>query len=88
MKKQHLKELKKIGMSKSPVFNIGKNDLSNEQIISINQYLDKHELVKIKMLQSSRDNKSTIIDTVVKNTNSILIDSIGGVFVIYRKKED
>lgn len=88
MNKKFKSELKSKSMSMQAVMQIGKNSLSDDQIISIRQYLKKHELMKIKLLSTAIQNKQEIQDQILQTTNSLLINSIGGVIVVYKKKED
>ena len=88
MNKKFKSELKSKSMSMQAVMQIGKNSLSDDQIISIRQYLKKHELMKIKLLSTAIQNKQEIQEQILQTTNSLLINSIGGVIVVYKKKED
>jgi Predicted RNA-binding protein containing KH domain, possibly ribosomal protein len=49
--------------------------------------LAHHELLKIKLAAAERDDRKAIIDHVVQQTGSQLVQSIGKVFVIFRPKE-
>ena len=71
----------------NPVLRIGKSGLSESMIGEINKNLIKRKLIKIKLLKSSfaKKEREELINSVVLQTNSELIDSVGNVFVIYRK---
>lgn len=88
MDKKLKSKLKKTSMSLQAIMQIGKNSLTREHIISINQYLEKHELMKIKLLASATEDKAEITKNILTSTNSLLINSIGGVIVIYRRNEE
>ena len=70
-----------------PVLRIGKSGFSENFMVELNKILNKRKLVKIKLLKSSfgKKEKEELINSVVAQTNSELIDSVGNVFVVYRK---
>jgi RNA-binding protein len=67
---------------------IGKNGITDTLIEQIINQLGAKELVKVKALRSAVENQSMkeIVEKVVLKTGSILIDSIGFTFVVYKKK--
>jgi RNA-binding protein len=48
----------------------------------------KHELIKIKLRVSEREEKLKIIEKIIEISKAELIQVIGGVVVIYRPFED
>ena len=70
-----------------PVLRMGKGGFSQNFMDELNKILNKRKLVKIKLLKSSfgKKEKEEMINSVVVQTNSELIESVGNVFVIYRK---
>ena len=66
---------------------IGKMELNESVIKSVNENLESHELIKIKFNQH-KDLKTQIINTTNKRTNSESIGMIGNVAIIFRQNID
>jgi len=66
---------------------IGKNGITDSQISEIKKFLENKKLVKIKLLSSfaSGKNKKQIALDLQKQTDSELIEQIGGTIVLYKK---
>ena len=62
--------------------NIGKNGINQSSIKAINQLLDSHELIKIKI---SKGNKKELGQLIETKTNSFIVGSIGSILIIYKK---
>lgn len=67
-------------------FNIGKEVLTKNSLIMLDNALTKHELIKISFLKSSLQNadKKQIILDILSNLNSKLVQEIGNTIIIYR----
>jgi len=82
----NLKELKSKAKLLQPIVRIGKNGMDDNLITEIKKHLKKRKLIKIKMLKSFRDEKTKdVAKDVAEKTGSELIDSVGFVFVLYKK---
>ena len=80
-------EIKAKAKSLEPVVRIGKNGMNDSVIQEIEKLLKKRKLIKIKMLNNCPpEERDNIIERSVSETNSILIDKLGNVFVLYREK--
>jgi RNA-binding protein len=88
MDKAILKELKKRANDLKPEFNLGKNGISDSFVNSVSNYLDVHEIVKIKVLiATNKDDVEKYSTQVEEKTNSTVLDKKGFTFTVYRKKE-
>lgn len=87
MDKQTLKELKKRANELKPMFNLGKNGLSDTFYETVDRYLAAHEIVKIKV-QIAEDKSSVdfFADEVAKEVDAIVLDKKGFTFVLYRER--
>ncbi len=83
--KQYLKGL---AHSLKPVVQLGSNGLTEGVIAEIDNALNHHELIKVKIPSDDRDEKSIIMDAIVGETNSIKVQNIGHVLVIYRQSDE
>lgn len=82
------KKLRSKAHSLKPVVLIGQAGLTEAVLAEIELALDNHELIKIKIRSSDRTARKTIGDKICSSTNSELIQTIGQITVIYRKKPE
>jgi RNA-binding protein len=77
--------LRKLGHSLSPVVYIGKEGLSETVVAAIDEALDFHELLKIKIVNTDKISKHEAADQVPEVTRSQLVQLIGKTLLIYRR---
>lgn len=82
------KYLRSLAHDLKPFVMIGQHGLSESVIAEIESTMLKHELIKIKLRVSNRDEKQGIINKIIKFSAAELVQVIGGVIVIYRPFED
>ena len=82
------KELRKKAHALKPVVMIGQHGLSESVLAEMESTMLKHELIKIKLRMSDREEKLKIINKIIELSKAELIQVIGGVMVIYRPFED
>ena len=82
------KHLRSLAHDLKPFVMIGQHGLSESVIAEIESTMLKHELIKIKLRVSDRDEKQGIINKIIKFSEAELVQVIGGVIVIYRPFED
>ncbi|MDC1045976.1 ribosome assembly RNA-binding protein YhbY [Candidatus Pseudothioglobus singularis] len=82
------KYLRSLAHDLKPFVMIGQHGLSESVIAEIESTMLKHELIKIKLRVSDRDEKQGIINKIIKFSKAELVQVIGGVIVIYRPFED
>ena len=88
MDKKKIVELKKLSNELKPLFIIGKGNIKENLIISIQDYLNSHELVKIKVLTANnKDELKTIVNEVSSKLSAIVIDIRGYTFTLFKKME-
>ncbi len=73
-----------------PMVRIGKNGLTESVIEQVRRLLVKRELVKIKFLKSFIDNndRKKSAAELAKSLGAELIDQVGFVVVLYKRKTD
>ncbi len=77
-------ELKSLAQNLKPVLNIGKDNLNENALIEIENYLNKHELMKIKILQNSEEDPKELMNFICCKTNSEPVLVVGKILIIYR----
>jgi len=84
---EQLKQMKTKAHDLKPVIMIGQAGLTEAVSKEIELALDIHELIKIKV-RAEREDRKQIQQQICTETNAELIQSIGQVIVIYRKKPE
>ena len=69
--------LKGLAMTMEPIFQVGKNSVTTENVEAIRQALDKRELVKISVLQNCEDDAREIAEVIAERTRSQVVQVIG-----------
>lgn len=67
---------------------VGKSGVSPELSASVDETLEKRELVKISVLQNSEMDAKSAADTLGGRTRSQVVCVIGSKFVLYRQAKD
>ncbi len=82
------KQLKSQAHHLSPVVLMGTKGLTEAIIAECDQALTTHELIKIKIVSADKQEKLGIATTLCQATHAELIQTIGHVAVLYRKKPE
>jgi RNA-binding protein len=82
-------ELKKFLRAKAhtlkPVVLTGQHGLSAAVLQEVEVALDHHELIKVRLNASDREERKAMTETLCKSTGAELIQAIGHIVTIYRK---
>lgn len=79
--------LKGLANHLKPQINLGKGEIDDGVISSINNSLEAHELIKIKVLQNSNELCNDLASEITKKTKSELVDIIGRTIILYRESK-
>lgn len=82
------KYLRSLAHDLKPFVMIGQHGLSESVIAEIESTMLKHELIKIKLRVSDREEKQEVINKIIELSEAELVQVIGGVLVIYKPFED
>lgn len=80
--------LRSLANTLQPIFQVGKNGVELNALISINQALEARELVKISILKNCDAEMEAVILDVLSYTKAELVQKIGRTFVIYKKSKE
>lgn len=83
--KQYLKGL---AHPLKPVVMLGNHGLTEGVLAEIEQALDHHELIKVKIASEDRETKKLIADAIVRETRACPVQMIGKTLVLYRPSAD
>lgn len=79
------KFLRKLGHAISPVVYIGKEGLSDPVLGAIDEALQHHELIKVKLISTDRISKQEAAEQVPLKTGCHLVQLIGKTILVYRR---
>lgn len=85
MKPELKKFLKARAHSLKPVVLTGQAGVTPAVLNSINQALDYHELIKVRVNAMGRDERAELVAAIVRETGAELVQAIGHVITLYRK---
>lgn len=72
----------------NPVVMIGRDGLTENIIGELDRSLLKHELIKIKVLEGDRDQRTSLLEQICLSLNAAPVKLIGRVLIIYRINPD
>ena len=79
--------LKSLAQKEKATFQIGKEGLSENLLTDVLKYLNKHELIKISILQNSMVDKDEAIE-FFENADIEFVQFIGRVLVLYKQSDN
>ncbi len=79
--------LKGLANKLDPIFQIGKNGITENFIKQVDDALEKREIIKIKVLNNSLLDAKEVANEIAKKTNAEFVQSIGNKFVLYRESK-
>ena len=77
--------LRGLAQNLTPIFQIGKNGINDNQIEQISNALEARELIKINLLDSTPDDKHSIANELAEKTNSDVVQIIGKKITLYKR---
>lgn len=79
--------LRSLANSITPIFQVGKNGISDNLIKQIDDALEARELIKITVLETAPEDIKQLALELSESTNSIFIQSIGNKITLFRARE-
>ncbi|WP_227370422.1 ribosome assembly RNA-binding protein YhbY [Halomonas sp. M20] len=78
------KAMRSIGHHLHPVVTVAENGLTENVMAEIERALADHELIKIKLAQGEREMRQQLIDTITRQTQAEIVQTIGKMALFYR----
>ena len=69
------------------IFQVGKNGISDNLIMQVNDALEARELIKLNVLATSPEDIQEIANTLSEATNSVLVQTVGNKRTLYRARK-
>lgn len=85
---KQIKYLKKVAHDLKPIIQIGKDGLSNNSFVTINQALKAHELIKVSMLQTCPSPAEEILLDVCARCHCEFVFKIGRTLIFYKESKE
>ncbi|NOR52161.1 MAG: ribosome assembly RNA-binding protein YhbY [Gammaproteobacteria bacterium] len=82
--KTQVRHLRGLGHTLKPVVIIGGGGLSDGVIGELNQSLEHHELLKVRVNAEDREERDTLIEQMCKAVSCNLVQRIGHIALLYR----
>jgi RNA-binding protein len=79
------KILKQIAHSRKPIVLLGSAGLTDNILASLDEALQRHELVKVKIAAGDRTERDNIIQTLLENSKSELVQRVGNIATLFRR---
>lgn len=83
--KQYLKGL---AHSIKPIIQLGGNGLTEGVLAEIENALGHHELIKIKVPTDDREEKTLIMDAIIRETGAVKLQVIGHTLIMFKQSEE
>lgn len=80
-------QLRSMAHNLNALFQVGKDGVNENMIYDILKYLDKHELLKISILQNCSQTKKEIAD-IFEECEMQVVQIIGKTIVVYKKSDN
>lgn len=82
------KQLRTIGHKLNPIVTIAGNGLSDGVVNELNRALNDHELIKVKLAFTEREERKEAIEALSQFANVEIIQEIGKVVLLYRANKN
>lgn len=80
--------LKGIANNLDPIFQIGKNGITDNFIKQVDEALEAREIIKLKVLNNSFLDATEVANELAGKTGAEFVQSIGNKLVIYRESKE
>ena len=80
--------LKAIANNIDPIFQVGKNGITDNFIKQVEEALEAREIIKIKVLNNSLLDAKDVAIELAEKTNAEFVQSIGNKFILYRESKE
>ena len=88
MNSHQKKFLRSLLHERNVVIWIGQKGFTDAVLKEIDQALDHHELIKIKIRNGDKEEREDMINKICEQTSATLIQSVGSIVSIYRPNPD
>lgn len=80
--------LRKLGHGIEPIFQIGKDGVTDTLLIGIDEALEKREILKVHILETALLDTKETCNEIAEELNAVPVQAIGNKFILYRQSSD
>ncbi len=80
--------LRKMAQVLSPIFQIGKEGVSESVVAALDEALEKREIIKVHILETAFLDTRETCDEIAKELGAEPVQAIGNKFTLYRQSSD
>ena len=80
--------LRKISHELEPIFQIGKDGVTDTLIKGVDEALEKREILKVHILESALLDTKETCNYMAQQLGAEPVQAIGNMFILYRRAED
>ena len=77
--------LRRLGHSLKPVVLMGSAGLTDAVMAEIDQALDDHELIKVKVVADDREQRRAHIEAICRQADAGLVQAVGKMALLFRR---
>lgn len=85
---QQRKHLRALAHPRKPVVIVGSGGFSDAVAAELDQALDDHELLKVRVRVGDRDTRDAVVADIVERTGAIPVQRIGNVLTLFRRNRE
>jgi len=85
---QQIRKLRGFAHPLKVIVIVGNNGLTENVVNEIDNALEQHELLKVRVNAGDRDDRDEMIQSMLEKTGAVLIQRIGNVAVLYRNNPE
>lgn len=79
--------LRSLANGLTPIFQVGKNGISDNLIKQVDDALEARELIKLNVLETSPDDIKEVGNNLADGTNSTLVQIVGNKITLFRARK-
>ncbi|QEP43895.1 YhbY family RNA-binding protein [Ectothiorhodospiraceae bacterium BW-2] len=88
LSKSQLRHLRGLGHALKPIMQTGAKGLSDALLAELDQALEHHELLKIKLMSDDRDEREQMLTTLCQRLSCESVQFIGKTALLYRRAKE
>ena len=81
-----IRHLRSLAHHLKPVVRVGQHGIRDSVLEEVNIALDAHELIKVKLVAEKAE-RTAMIEAITAATESVLVQHIGQIAVLFRRNE-
>lgn len=79
-------KLKKSAHRLKPVVMVGQKGFTDAIVKAVDRALEEHELIKVRFVEFKEERRN-MAEEICRSTGSVLVDIIGNVAILFRKRQ-